>query len=106
MVEPCTFPVSRLVPLLRALADPEGKGEMSPEWTRAIECIERNLSTASDVYPPQPIVYQTHGSAVRSTIMALSPKLAAEAHAHALSMHPGNVEVIEPDGTTSFPAVS
>jgi hypothetical protein len=40
------FPASKLAPLLRAVVDPEGKGEMPAGWLRAIDRIERNVNHA------------------------------------------------------------
>lgn len=38
------FAASKLVPLLRALADPEGKGALSAEQAASIERVETNLA--------------------------------------------------------------
>ena len=40
--QPATFTASKLPSLLRALADPEGKGEISSERTATIQQIETN----------------------------------------------------------------
>jgi hypothetical protein len=40
------FPASKIVPLLRALADPEGKGEVPPERARWIEQVASNVKDA------------------------------------------------------------
>jgi len=42
--QPATFAASKLPSLLRALADPEGKGEISPERAATIQQIETNLA--------------------------------------------------------------
>jgi hypothetical protein len=42
--QPGTFAASRLPSLLRAVADPEGKGEISPERAATIQQIETNLA--------------------------------------------------------------
>jgi hypothetical protein len=46
MNEPDTsaFPMSRLVPFLRAMADPTGSGEMSPTDRAMVEQVEANLA--------------------------------------------------------------
>lgn len=41
---PATFSAAKLPSLLRALADPEGKGEISAEDAASIEQIETNLA--------------------------------------------------------------
>ncbi len=38
------FPASKLVPLLRAIADPEGKGALSEDEADTIKRIEANVS--------------------------------------------------------------
>jgi len=38
------FSASQIPPLLRAIADPEGKGEISPENTASIGQVEANLA--------------------------------------------------------------
>jgi hypothetical protein len=38
------FAADKLVPLLRALADPEGKGELSVEQESSIQRVETNLA--------------------------------------------------------------
>ena len=45
---PPVFPISKLVPLLRAMADPTGSGEMSAEERAMIEQVERNLAGRGD----------------------------------------------------------
>lgn len=45
--EPAAFAATQLVPLLRALADPEGKGELSVEQEASIERVETNLARFS-----------------------------------------------------------
>ncbi len=42
--QPRTFAATRLPSLLRAVADPEGKGEISPERAAMIQQIETNLA--------------------------------------------------------------
>ncbi len=42
--QPGTFAASRLPLLLRAVADPEGKGEISPERAATIQQVETNLA--------------------------------------------------------------
>jgi hypothetical protein len=37
------FPISKIVPLLRAIADPTGSGDLSPEDKAMIEQVESNL---------------------------------------------------------------
>jgi hypothetical protein len=41
--DPSAFPMSKLVPFLRAMADPTGSGEMSAEDRAMIEQVEKNL---------------------------------------------------------------
>jgi hypothetical protein len=38
------FPLSKLVPLLRAIADPTGSGDLSPQDKAMIEQVESNLA--------------------------------------------------------------
>jgi hypothetical protein len=38
------FPASKLAPSLRAIADPEGKGELTPEQADAIRQVEANVA--------------------------------------------------------------
>lgn len=38
------FSASQIPPLLRAIADPEGEGEISPEDAASIEQVEANLA--------------------------------------------------------------
>jgi hypothetical protein len=42
--DPSTFQTSKLVPFLRAMADPAGSGEMSAEDRAMIEQVEANLA--------------------------------------------------------------
>jgi len=42
------FPAARLAPLLRALADPEGNGNLSRQDAEAIARIESNLGAAEN----------------------------------------------------------
>lgn len=42
--QPAPFAASKLPSLLRALADPEGKGEISAEGAASIEQVETNLA--------------------------------------------------------------
>jgi hypothetical protein len=42
--QPAPFAASKLPFLLRALADPEGKGEISAEGAASIERVETNLA--------------------------------------------------------------
>jgi len=42
--QPATFAASKLPSLLRALADPEGKGKISAEGAASIEQVETNLA--------------------------------------------------------------
>ncbi len=42
------FAATNLVPLLRALADPEGTGELSAEQAASIERVETNLAVFRD----------------------------------------------------------
>lgn len=42
------FPAARLAPLLRALADPEGRGNLSREDAETIERIAANLAPPDD----------------------------------------------------------
>jgi hypothetical protein len=37
------FPASKLAPFLRAVADPEGTGDLSPEEETAIKQVESNM---------------------------------------------------------------
>jgi len=45
---PSTFPLAKIVPLLRAMADPMGSGEMSPEDRAMIEQVAANLAATDD----------------------------------------------------------
>jgi hypothetical protein len=38
------FSASQILPLLRAIADPEGKGEISPEDAASIEQVKASLA--------------------------------------------------------------
>jgi hypothetical protein len=38
------FPASKLAPFLRAVADPEGKGDLTPEQAEAIRRVEANVA--------------------------------------------------------------
>ncbi len=42
--QPATFAASKLPSLLRALADPEGKGDISAEGAASIKQVETNLA--------------------------------------------------------------
>lgn len=42
--QPATFAASKIPSLLRALADPDGKGKMSAEGAASIEQVETNLA--------------------------------------------------------------
>lgn len=42
------FPITKLVPLLRAVADPTGSGDLSPEDRAMIERVEANLAASDD----------------------------------------------------------
>lgn len=52
--KPATFAASQIPSLLRALADPEGKGEISPECGAAIQQIEKNLARHRKACRPAP----------------------------------------------------
>jgi hypothetical protein len=39
-----SFPISQIVPFLRAMADPTGSGELSPQDKAMIEQVESNLA--------------------------------------------------------------
>jgi hypothetical protein len=43
-MQPAAFSASKLPLLLRAVADPEGKGEISAEDAASIKQVERNLA--------------------------------------------------------------
>ncbi|MCW2983032.1 MAG: hypothetical protein JWR63_602 [Conexibacter sp.] len=49
------FPITKLGPLLRAVADPTGSGDLSPEDRAAIDRVEANLAACDDddVTPPR-----------------------------------------------------
>lgn len=38
------FPISKIVPLLRAIADPTGSGDLSPQDKAMIEQVESNVA--------------------------------------------------------------
>lgn len=38
------FPAAKLAPFLRAITDPEGKGELTPEQADAIRHVEANVA--------------------------------------------------------------
>jgi hypothetical protein len=42
---PASFPINKLVPFLRVLADPTGSGHVSAEDQATIERVEANLAT-------------------------------------------------------------
>jgi hypothetical protein len=42
--EVTVFPISKIVPLLRAIADPTGSGDLSPQDKAMIEQVESNLA--------------------------------------------------------------
>jgi hypothetical protein len=42
--EVTVFPMSKIVPLLRAIADPTGSGDLSPQDRAMIEQVESNLA--------------------------------------------------------------
>lgn len=46
MREPQTaaFPATKIAPFLRAVVDPEGKGDLTPEQAAAIEQVEANVA--------------------------------------------------------------
>jgi hypothetical protein len=48
---PPAFPITKLVPLLRAVADPTGSGKLSADDKAAIERVEANLQTRADDTP-------------------------------------------------------
>ncbi len=43
------FPISKIVPLLRAIADPTGSGDLSPQDRAMIEQVEANLARSDEV---------------------------------------------------------
>jgi hypothetical protein len=47
MKEPRTaaFPATKIAPFLRAIVDPEGKGDLTPEQIAAIRQVEANVAT-------------------------------------------------------------
>jgi hypothetical protein len=38
------FPASKIAPFLRAVVDPEGKGDLTPEQVTAIQQVEANVA--------------------------------------------------------------
>jgi hypothetical protein len=42
--EVTVFPLSQIVPFLRAMADPTGSGDLSPQEKAMIEQVESNLA--------------------------------------------------------------
>jgi len=42
--DPSAFPVNKLVPFLRAVVDPTGSGDVSPEDRAMVEQVEANLA--------------------------------------------------------------
>jgi hypothetical protein len=38
------FPATKIAPFLRAVVDPEGKGELTPEQAAAIQLVEANVA--------------------------------------------------------------
>jgi hypothetical protein len=46
MREPQTaaFPAAKIAPFLRAVVDPEGKGDLTPEQAAAIQQVEANVA--------------------------------------------------------------
>jgi hypothetical protein len=38
------FPATKIAPFLRAVADPEGKGDLTPEQVTAIQQVEANVA--------------------------------------------------------------
>jgi hypothetical protein len=50
--QPAPFAASKLPSLLRALADPEGKGDISAEGAASIEQIETNLARYREAGQP------------------------------------------------------
>lgn len=52
--QPETFAASKIPSLLRAVADPEGKGEISPEREATIQQIETNLARYREAVPSPP----------------------------------------------------
>jgi hypothetical protein len=48
MREPQTAgPATKIAPFLRAVVDPEGKGDLTPEQAAAIERVEANVARSS-----------------------------------------------------------
>lgn len=52
--QPGTFAASRLPSFLRAVADPDGKGEISPEREATLQQIETNLARYCEAVPSPP----------------------------------------------------
>lgn len=50
--EPAAFAATKLAPLLRALVDPEGKGDLTVEQAASIERVEQNLASFGDRTKP------------------------------------------------------
>jgi hypothetical protein len=48
---PSSFPINKLVPFLRVLADPTGSGDVSAEDQATIERVEANLAARDDDVP-------------------------------------------------------
>ena len=46
-----SFPISQIVPFLRAMADPTGSGELSPQDRAMIEQVESNLAQRNAADP-------------------------------------------------------
>jgi hypothetical protein len=38
------FPATKIAPFLRAVVDPEGKGDLTPEQAAAIQQVEANVA--------------------------------------------------------------
>jgi hypothetical protein len=48
---PSSFPINKLVPFLRAMADPTGSGEIAAEDRATIERVEANLAARDEDVP-------------------------------------------------------
>jgi hypothetical protein len=48
---PSSFPINKLVPFLRVLADPTGNGDISAQDRATIERVEANLAARDDDAP-------------------------------------------------------
>jgi hypothetical protein len=46
-----SFPISQIVPFLRAMADPTGSGDLSPQDKAMIEQVESNLAQGDEAGP-------------------------------------------------------